>query len=520
MSQFISSAPNPPGAVRPLQVGGTNYYTEKTKASAVASANVQPTYGFKIYENQPAALGERSGHYSVVVQQPDDKRMDAPSLDNVFTPANPETIELTNYFTRTLPNQTRSAKAAIALEKLSLNQLLERYLRGKLQDDAEEVMARYQGATDVEREIASARLQNRYTEMIRHYGTDQRVREAILRDVVAGEPDRAVREAITRQLERESAMGGAGAFPVNPAAPAAAMPFGGGDAAADAAAADEFQGDELARTEDDSWQPADTADLMEEPFANERQRLIQRIRDVQVDINQLEDDLENAQDDEEEADLAGQIMTLEQEMFGLRQRLTELGKVGDDVTTSGDTDGEAAAPDLAPSYAPGNDNLSSRSSFPSRVGGGSVFGEMTQPAPLGGQSRRLTQPIIGHEAPGVPPAARASQDIGGSQAYRSEGGMARRRKPMPFFIPRGSQLDETQGQELVQEAQESVGRPVAQDVGATGYRRPGSILEEGFRRNRERMGRVMERRRRRRGGGSSQAPSSLLSSGNKRGARL
>lgn len=216
MSLF-TSAPVQPGAMRPLQEGGgTDYYTKKTKVSQYANANVYPTYGFKIYESAPSPFDERSGHTSTVVGQPLSKMMGQPIVGDIFTPADPEMEKLTQYFSRVVPASTKSIQATMTIKQHGLGALLERYVQGKLQDDVNVVNARMAGATEVERQLAMARLQDRYSEFIRVYGSEERLRQALLNQYIGGIPDPSVRGALAMEMRAGTEMGGATTMALSP----------------------------------------------------------------------------------------------------------------------------------------------------------------------------------------------------------------------------------------------------------------------------------------------------------------
>jgi hypothetical protein len=209
MSLFTSGVVQP-GALRPLQDGGgTDYYTQKTKVSQFAKANVVPSYGFKIYESAPSPFDERSGHTATVVGRPDSKAMGQPTINDIFTPSDPEMEKLTQYFSRVAPSAVKSINASITIKNYGLKGLLERYIQGKLQDDVNVVNARMAGATEVERQLAMARLQDRYSEFVRAYGSEERLRQALLAEYVGGIPDPAVRGALANEIRAETQMGGA-----------------------------------------------------------------------------------------------------------------------------------------------------------------------------------------------------------------------------------------------------------------------------------------------------------------------
>jgi hypothetical protein len=217
MSLQQNSGPIPVGAVRPLQVGGTITYNQQTKPSAFANENVYASYGFPIYKTRPSCGNERSGNYSKI-----DERPTPPTITKgaVF-PSDPEMSRLTDYFAKRLPIENKSQGAILTMKQYGLNELLQRYITKELQDDAEYVKSMYANATAPVAEEAMARLQNRSIEYRRNFRTNAGIREAILRDLVGGEPDPDLRQAIANALAKEQARQD---LPVDPTAPAGALP--------------------------------------------------------------------------------------------------------------------------------------------------------------------------------------------------------------------------------------------------------------------------------------------------------
>ncbi|NBT59798.1 hypothetical protein EBT16_13540, partial [bacterium] len=215
MSLFTSGL-LPPGLIRPAtEGGGTDYYNEKkTKISVITNPAVNPSYGiYKTYSNAPPTPNERDGNTATVVQQPRTVEL---SISDVFNPGNAEMEALTQYFSRVVPSKVKSTRAAITIGRFGVKQLLEQFLRSKLQEDMEVVEARMAGATDVERELAMARMQDRYSDMIRNYGTDQRVRQALLRQFIGRIDDPALRQALTRDIRHAEATLGTSTMSLNP----------------------------------------------------------------------------------------------------------------------------------------------------------------------------------------------------------------------------------------------------------------------------------------------------------------
>lgn len=429
MSQFLQSAPAPIGATKPIQPGGVLSYKNETKPSAFANEKVQATYGFKSYNNAPPCLGERSGHYSVVVDQPDDKRMGAPILDDIFTPSDPAMAELTEYFLKRLPAEQKSLGAVRTIQQHGLQDLLTRFLRKKLQDDAEEVRARYSGATAVESQLASARLQNRFSDMIRYYGSEQRLREAILRDVVGGQPEAALRASAGAALKREMAEGGAGAFPVDPAAPPGAMPVGGGEAMAEGADATGMMEDGMREREGEAYaEPESPSDQV--------RRLAQKIDELQAEDDMITDALMETDDSEMIERLEGQKEQISQEIMSLenqirlleeqgidpekRSNLSELfvdsesGGMGYTPPEPADADGDAVASAYTPVAAMGS--------------AGGYSSERLSRGPGASSSRRLVGEVIGHQAPSAPARAIATADPAAAGATARQDMFSRSRR--------------------------------------------------------------------------------------------
>jgi len=210
-------ARTPPGAVKPpVDGGGTSYYVKNTKVSQITNPDVNPVYANPVYKTLPPHLGERSGQISTVVGKPDDVKRGYSIQDEVFPPGNPEMEQLTEYYSRVVPAQNNSVEAAYTIKKYGLSELLERFLTTKLQDDVDTVKARYAGATDVERQLAFAKLQNRYSDMVRHYGGEQRLRDALLREYIGGIEDPAVRGALERENRYASAAFGSSTVALAP----------------------------------------------------------------------------------------------------------------------------------------------------------------------------------------------------------------------------------------------------------------------------------------------------------------
>ena len=434
MSQLVGFTPVPIGAVKPNEVGGgVNAYDEMTKVDSFANAKINPTYGFKIYESNPEALKERSGHYSVVVQQPDNKRLAQPNLDNVFTPSRPEEVELTKYFTRVLPQQTKNVKSAMALNKMSLDDLLERYIRGKLQEDAEEVMARYAGATEVERQLAEARLQNRYSDMIRQYGSESRLRDALMREMAGDQIDPALRGAITKQLRSEQAGMGAGSFPVVPGAAPESQP-----ADAPMAMADIREG-EIVGEEEAKETELDIAEEDSAAFEGTQKELFE----ARTRLERLKAMYEEAEAEEKRlmklynlgAEITEEEMLIAQErtdeihaeVMKAEDVLADLGQYMEDgglpplsaVDTAGDKAPPIPAVGAGSSYAASGTDSTLDTQLRRRVGTGFITpAEHEMPTRFGGSGRPIAQASDAIEAPAVPPTGRASLDPGASQAYR------------------------------------------------------------------------------------------------------
>jgi hypothetical protein len=206
-----------PGAVKPpVDGGGTSYYVKNTKVSQITNPKVNPVYANPVYKTLPPHLGERSGQISTVIGKPDDVKRGYSIQDEVFPPGNPEMEQLTEYYSRVVPAQNNSVEAAYTIKKYGLSELLERFLSSKLQDDVDTLKSRYAGATDVERQLAFSKLQNRYSDMVRHYGGEQRLRDALLREYIGGIEDPAVRGALQRENRFASAAFGSSTVALAP----------------------------------------------------------------------------------------------------------------------------------------------------------------------------------------------------------------------------------------------------------------------------------------------------------------
>lgn len=434
MSQFVSSAPVPVGATKPIQPGGILSYKNETKPKAFANQRVQATYGFKTYNTLPPYLGERSGHYSVVVDQPDDVRLGAPGLEDVFEPANPEMVELTDYYLTRLPSEQKNLSAIRTIQQHGLQDLLTMYLRKKLQDDAEEVKARYAGATTVEAELASARLQNRFSDMIRYYGSEQKLREALLRDVVGGQPDAALRAVAGAAIQREMAEGGAGAFPVDAGAPAGAMPRMGGDVGAVGADAEDIMQAETNKTEAEAFRRLEEAgEPLPSPFAIKSRitQLDQRLAVLNTEEEQLNEDIDVVSSEEEVQRIAARLEEIAEERANLIEARDAMVL---DMRASAPGRGAAAADEAADTgylmdddapaeYAPGGSAASQYAPIP-MVGGGGGLGAgpaFSEPRmPTTSTARPLVGEIIGQQSAAAPASARATKDLGAAGTAREE----------------------------------------------------------------------------------------------------
>ena len=426
----------PVGAAKPLMPGGTLSYSEQTKPSAYAKESVYSTYGvFPTYSTLPTYLGPRSGHYSDVIEKPDDKRMGAPDLNDVITPSDPQLEELTEYFLNRVPAEQKSIGAVLTIKEYGLQDLLTKFIRGKLQDDADMVKARYAGATQVEYDLAQARLQNRYSDMIRYYGGEQRLREALLRDYVGGLPEAALRASATNALQREMAEGGAGPFSVD----AGGVPtVGGMDAGAMAADAEAGQLDEMEERE-----PVEPEEAM--PSVDQTQgdisRLLMEKRELETGLEEEEAALETAETEAERQNILSEIQRLESEIRTIRLQILELQQGSSQVQTDGgmyadDVDGTADeyAPvqegmGAEPADGPGSTFGSSLLPVPAVGGGGGMGREMPMAGPGGSSSRAKVGEIIGHQSAAAPAKAMASQDPAAAGATARQDQMGRRSRP-------------------------------------------------------------------------------------------
>lgn len=429
MSQFTSGITHR-GATRPLQDGGVNFYINQTKPRGFANANVQGTYAlFSTYNTPPPYLGERSGHYSVVVQQPDDKRMGAPRPDEIFERGNPQNDEITEYFLNKVPAGKRAVKNALTIKKYGLNELMERFLRDKLQQDVDAVASRYAGATEVERRLAFERLQNRYSDMVRHYGSDMRLREAIMRDVIGDHPDPAVREAMRNELMKEQT--GLGTAPMS-VAPGEVETFEGGNAdMVNADATEQMESQALEKVNEmDQDEPEDyegddaVVDTAGEGSLNDIQTLRGMLLRVTQAIASLKNQRETAiaNEDFAEADkIERMIRRAEDDQVNILMRIEAL-KTGTEVEGGLEAIGEG---ETDPGYAPGGTD--SLMTLPSagfsgrnpREGERGIRGSH-------GSSRPLVGHIIGHQAPSVPASSMATNDPAAAGTSARQDQMRRR----------------------------------------------------------------------------------------------
>jgi len=444
MSLF-TSGPVAPGALRPLQEGGgTDYYTQKTKVSQFAKANVVPSYGFKIYESAPSPFDERSGHTSTVVGRPDSKAMGQPTINDIFTPSDPEMEKLTQYFSRVAPSAVKSINASITIKQYGLKGLLERYIQGKLQDDVNVVNARMAGATEVERQLAMARLQDRYSEFVRAYGSEERLRQALLAEYVGGIPDPAVRGALANEIRAETQMGGATTMALSADAGVAtpAGPVGDVDRATYIDQADQEM--------DESSLDYD-AMRDEEMIRQRRERLMDINKEVSVLQRKLNDILEKANDEvapylpvkiqRDNIKKAGELRTAIDRLQVERQEIISgivresEGAVayydGDVLQEMRDFDAEtegvgSAVPMTAEALPAGEgDGLTMGAGNPGAdteySTGTYVPGHQRERGIAGGHgTARAVVERIERQPPSARPAALASADLGASQAYRQE----------------------------------------------------------------------------------------------------
>jgi hypothetical protein len=441
MSLFTSGVVQP-GALRPLQEGGgTDYYTQKTKVSQFAKANVVPSYGFKIYESAPSPFDERSGHTATVVGRPDSKAMGQPTINDIFTPSDPEMEKLTQYFSRVAPSAVKSINASITIKNYGLKGLLERYIQGKLQDDVNVVNARMAGSTEVERQLAMARLQDRYSEFVRAYGSEERLRQALLAEYVGGIPDPAVRGALANELRAETQMGGATTMALSADAGVAtpAGPVGDVDRATYIDQAD---------TEMEESNLDGEATRMAEISSRRRDRyfeISQRIREAERELSRLtrqanEIDEERPVTIKEGKRMISRASQLRTEIDSLKaeqlQIIDSAGLEADGVVSfvGGDAQSTRNPDDYDPETEgvtaealpvgegdglsmgagnPGADTEYSTGSF--------VPGHQRERGIAGGHgSVRAVVDRIERQPPSAPSSALASADLGASQAYRQE----------------------------------------------------------------------------------------------------
>ena len=448
MSLF-TSAPVQPGAIRPLQEGGgTDYYTKKTKVSQYANANVYPTYGFKIYETAPSPFDERSGHTSTVVGKPLSKMMGQPVVGDIFTPADPEMEKLTQYFSRVVPASTKSIQATMTIKQYGLGALLERYVQGKLQDDVNVVNARMAGATEVERQLAMARLQDRYSEFIRVYGSEERLRQALLNQYIGGIPDPAVRGALAMEMRAGTEMGGATTMALSPGDVATpAGPVGDVDRATFVEAvpdmAEETEMDvEAMRSEALRRQRKERLDML-----NQEMQLL-RGQAILLETEVKEIDAETGQSGRRPAGAVKRQREIIRESQSIAQRLSSLQSEFDGITAQLDAEGEGrtVAPTGSvrdPTEFDAQTEAMSAVPMPSASGVGAGLdsglamgagnpgadteftvgtftpGHHMERGIAGGLgSTRAVVERIERQPPSAPGFALASQDIGASQTYR------------------------------------------------------------------------------------------------------
>jgi len=437
MSLF-TSAPVQPGAIRPLQEGGgTDYYTQKTKVSQYANANVYPTYGFKIYESAPSPLDERSGHTSTVVGKPLSQMMGQPIVGDIFTPAYPEMEKLTQYFSRVVPASTKSIQATMTIKQHGLGALLERYVQGKLQDDVNVVNSRMAGATEVERQLAMARLQDRYSEFIRVYGSEERLRQALLNQYIGGIPDESVRGALAMEMRAGTEMGGATTMALSPGdVSTPAGPVGDVDRATYVEAvpdmAEETEADvEAMKSEELKRQRMERLAVIDK----KKRELIKRQEDLQAEVKEIDSETGQGRQDEilrKITTITRRLTSLQEEFNGIVAQLdaevegravAPEGSVRNPDDFDAQTEAMSAAP-MPPASGVGLDSgLSMGAGNPGAetefTVGTFTPGHHTERGIAGGLgSTRALVERIERQPPSAPGFALASADIGASQTYR------------------------------------------------------------------------------------------------------
>jgi len=443
-----------PGMIRPqVDGGGTDYFLGKTKVSQITKPEVQPTYGFEIYKQPPAPLDLRSGHTCKVMEKPVSVSTPFATIENIFSPGNPEMEELTQYFSRVVPSQNKSVSSAITIKQYGTKELLDRFLQSKLQDDVNIVNARMAGATEVERQLAMARLQDRYSNYIRSYGTEERVRQAILRDVVGGIEEPAIRGALQMELRHTSATGGATALPIS-AGDVSTM--GGAGADLDRSAyydgveqtLDSGNLDDVAQA-DVEQVDYDDAQQMEEItsrinyLSTEAGRLIKEKRKAEIDG----DTTKLRQIEKQFSLITLQIQTLETQRSVIDGGLPVSSSSGTEEQPIDTLLGDPIPPgggSLEPDFGDGM-NVMDGGASATEYRAGTYVRAIDRERPIQGVhgSVRVLREQIPVQPPAAAAAALASQDVGASQSYRQEvADMASRLSSMIFPV----RLDERTAQ--------------------------------------------------------------------------
>jgi len=418
MSLQQNSGAIPVGAVRPLQVGGTITYNQQTKPSAYANENVYASYGFPIYKTRPPCGNERSGNYSKV-----DERPTPPTITKeAIFPSDPEMNRLTDYFARRLPIENKSQNAILTMKQYGLSELLQRYLMKELQDDAEYVKSMYANATAPVAEEAMARLQNRSIEYRRNFHTNEGIRDAILRDIVGGQPDADLRQAVSNALAKEQASQD---LPVDPTAPPGALPQ---DATETATGLEEADGEMI----DDMYENEGDEAVDDEPVASLSQitRDLQRVRAnkarLEFEIQSIEEDLESQDDAEQYRAKEAELLSLDNKLGDLTDRENELMRMINDMggnpeqdfisTTAQEKLGRSTDDDILPPDTSYQADSGAYSVQPA-IGGGAVVRENPLRG-VPGSTKPLTGVLPGQESASIPYGSMSHYDPASSQSYR------------------------------------------------------------------------------------------------------
>lgn len=451
-----------PGMIRPqVDGGGTDYFLGKTKVSQITKPEVHPTYGFEIYKQAPSPLDLRSGHTCVVIEKPVSVSTPFATIENIFSPGNPEMEELTQYFSRVVPAQNKSVASAITIKQYGTKELLDRFLQSKLQDDVNVVNARMAGATEVERQLAMARLQDRYSHYIRSYGTEERVREAILRDVIGGIEEPAIRGALQAEMRHTTATGGATALPLSPGD---VSTMGGGIADLDRSAyyddvgqvVDSGNLDDVAQADEEQADFDDTQQLEEitariDYLSTEAGRLIKEKRKAEIDG----DTTKLRQIEKQFSLITLQIQTLETQRSVIDGSLPVSSGAGEQPidTLLGDPIPPGGG-SLEPDFGDGM-NVMDGGASATEYRAGTYVRAIDRERPIRGVhgSTRVLREQIPVQPPSASARALASQDIGASQSYREEvADMTSRLTSMIFPV----RLDERTAQPVAAESAAAV----------------------------------------------------------------